>query len=184
MAGERCGLGTDQAVRVLVRDRVVPARVAGQVAYHLLVQAGAVHAPWQVTTLVSCLPVLVLGMGAALAHMSPADMSADRSGAAEMVRERAVLAELDLGADHADRMVLSAADQDQGQSSELSGDQERLAEVWSVASNLAASGRRVSRRALRAAGVRGSNAELGTMARVLSASGCPESSAVASGGKS
>lgn len=37
--------------------------MAGQVAYHLLVQAGAVHAPWEVTTLVSCLPVLVLGIG-------------------------------------------------------------------------------------------------------------------------
>jgi hypothetical protein len=72
----------------------------------------------------------------------------------------------------------------QGQSGELSGDQERLAQAWSIASNLAASGRRVSRRALRAAGVRGSNAELGNMARALSASGYPESSAVPSGGKS
>jgi hypothetical protein len=33
--------------------------MAGQVAYHLLAQAGAARAPWPVTTIVSCLPVLV-----------------------------------------------------------------------------------------------------------------------------
>jgi len=47
--------------------------MAGQVAYHRLEQAGATRAPWAITTLVSCLPVLVLGMGAALAHMLHAD---------------------------------------------------------------------------------------------------------------
>ncbi|NIL59172.1 ABC transporter permease [Salinispora arenicola] len=41
----------------------------GQVAYHLLVAAGVTVAPWWITTLVSCLPVAVLGMGAALAHL-------------------------------------------------------------------------------------------------------------------
>jgi hypothetical protein len=47
--------------------------MAGQVAYHLLAEAGAARAPWGVTTVVSCLPVLVLGMGTALAHMLRAD---------------------------------------------------------------------------------------------------------------
>jgi len=47
--------------------------MAGQVAYHLLAQAGMARAPWPVTTIVSCLPVLVLGMGTALAHMLRAD---------------------------------------------------------------------------------------------------------------
>jgi len=47
--------------------------MAGQVAYHLLAQAGAARAPWPITTLVSCLPVLVLAMGTALAHMLRAD---------------------------------------------------------------------------------------------------------------
>ena len=47
--------------------------MAGQVAYHLLAQAGAARAPWAITTIVSCLPVLVLGMGTALAHMLRAD---------------------------------------------------------------------------------------------------------------
>jgi hypothetical protein len=47
--------------------------MAGQVAYHLMAQAGITRAPWQITTIVSCLPVLVLGIGAALAHMLRAD---------------------------------------------------------------------------------------------------------------
>jgi hypothetical protein len=32
--------------------------MAGQVAYHLLAQAGVTRAPWPVTIIVSCLPVL------------------------------------------------------------------------------------------------------------------------------
>ena len=50
--------------------------MAGQVAYHLMAQAGMARAPWPVTTIVSCLPVLVLGMGTALAHMLRADAEA------------------------------------------------------------------------------------------------------------
>jgi hypothetical protein len=50
---------------------------AGQVAYHLLVQAGEARAPWGITTVVSCLPVLVLGMGTALAHMLRGDATAE-----------------------------------------------------------------------------------------------------------
>jgi len=42
---------------------------AGQVAYHLMTAAGVRAAPWPITTLVACLPVAVLGMGAALAHL-------------------------------------------------------------------------------------------------------------------
>ncbi|SCF33923.1 ABC transporter permease [Micromonospora mirobrigensis] len=41
----------------------------GQVAYHLLAAAGITSAPWWITTAVACLPVAVLGMGAALAHL-------------------------------------------------------------------------------------------------------------------
>ncbi len=59
--------------------------MAGQVAYHLLDQAGESRAPWGITTLVSCLPVLVLAMGTALAHMlrddaAAADSRDSRSG--------------------------------------------------------------------------------------------------------
>ncbi|GLH97326.1 ABC transporter permease [Phytohabitans aurantiacus] len=42
---------------------------AGQVAYHLMVAAGVTAAPWQITTALSCIPVAVLGMGAALYHL-------------------------------------------------------------------------------------------------------------------
>ncbi|MGD0247313.1 MAG: hypothetical protein ABSB59_44300, partial [Streptosporangiaceae bacterium] len=52
--------------------------MAGQVAYHLLAQAGAARAPWPVTMIVSCLPVLVLAMGTTLAHMLLADAAAGR----------------------------------------------------------------------------------------------------------
>jgi hypothetical protein len=41
----------------------------GQVAYHLMVAAGVKAAPTPVVIAVSCLPVAVLGMGAALAHL-------------------------------------------------------------------------------------------------------------------
>jgi hypothetical protein len=51
--------------------------MAGQVSFHLLAQAGAARAPWAITTIVSCLPVLVLGMGTALAHMLRADAARD-----------------------------------------------------------------------------------------------------------
>jgi hypothetical protein len=43
--------------------------MTGQVAYHLMTAAGVTRAPWPITTLVSCLPVVVLGCGAALAHL-------------------------------------------------------------------------------------------------------------------
>jgi hypothetical protein len=49
---------------------------AAQVAYHLLTAAGITHAPWQITTAVACLPVAVLGMGAALAHLIHANHDA------------------------------------------------------------------------------------------------------------
>ena len=48
--------------------------MAGQVAYHLMAQAGMARAPWAITTIVSCLPVL--GMGTTLAHMLRADAEA------------------------------------------------------------------------------------------------------------
>ena len=41
----------------------------GQVVYHLLAAAHAHRAPWPVVVLVSCLPVVTLGFGAALSHL-------------------------------------------------------------------------------------------------------------------
>ena len=43
--------------------------MAGQVICHLLAAAHATRAPWPVVTLVSCLPVVALAFGAALAHL-------------------------------------------------------------------------------------------------------------------
>lgn len=47
----------------------------GQVAYHLLNASGYTAAPWEITTAVACLPVAVLGMGAALAHLIRSDIT-------------------------------------------------------------------------------------------------------------
>jgi hypothetical protein len=114
--------------------------MAGQVAYHLLAQAGITRAPWQITTAVSCLPVLVLGMGAALAHLLRADACGD--GAADPAP----------GPDQRNR------------TSHLLSVGGRLDEAEAAARQLAAAGQEISRRALRRAGLHGSNADLGTLA--------------------
>jgi hypothetical protein len=44
--------------------------MAGQAAYHLMVAAGWQHAPWPITATVACIPVVVLGLGAALHHLT------------------------------------------------------------------------------------------------------------------
>ena len=121
--------------------------MAGQVAYHLLTQAHATHAPWGITTAVACLPVLVLGMGAALAHM----LRADANSTGEPRSAPSANGERDqdlLRPDHRARVI----------------DPEQLGQARAVAAQLAAAGRRVSRRSLRAAGLRGSNADLGALA--------------------
>jgi hypothetical protein len=41
----------------------------GQIAYHLMTAANLKAAPWLITAAVSCLPVVVLGFGAALVHL-------------------------------------------------------------------------------------------------------------------
>lgn len=50
--------------------------MGAQVAYHLLRNGHRTAAPWQITTFVSCLPVLVLGLSAVLAHMLHRDRTA------------------------------------------------------------------------------------------------------------
>jgi hypothetical protein len=124
----------------------------GQIAYHLLAEAHAVRAPWVVTMLVASLPVVVLGLGTALAHMLHADATA------------------------ADRMVLASPETALGGPEPfVVPDQEsmlptgRLGEAQAAANVLLAAGQRVSRRGLRAAGVRGSNTELSELARRLRA---------------
>jgi hypothetical protein len=47
--------------------------MAGQIIYHLLAAAHAAAAPWPVVVVVSCMPVAVLGLAAALTHLLRAD---------------------------------------------------------------------------------------------------------------
>lgn len=65
------GRGPDRARRFARWSAIASLLVGalGQIAYHLLVAAGVTAAPWWITTAVACLPVAVLGMGAALAHL-------------------------------------------------------------------------------------------------------------------
>jgi hypothetical protein len=82
--------------------------MAGQVAFHLMDQDHVTRAPWAITTLVSCLPVLVLGMGTALAHMlredaaAAADQPDGRSGGPDETRSAGWSAE-DRSADRPER---------------------------------------------------------------------------------
>lgn len=124
--------------------------MAGQVTYHLLAQAGTSRAPWAITTAVACLPVLVLGTGAALAHLLRADTL---QAAQETTRHP--------GQDHPDR-TSSSSEQPSGAIRP-----QLLAQAKAAGSTLTTAGQRVSRRSLRQAGVRGSNAELGAVARLL-----------------
>jgi hypothetical protein len=69
------GSGTARARR-FARDSAIGSLVlgvAGQVAYHLLVAFHVTAAPWPITAAVSCLPVVVLGFGAALLHLAGED---------------------------------------------------------------------------------------------------------------
>src|ERR1019366_8556269 len=121
----------------------------GQVAYHLLTQAGASHAPWGITTAVSCLPVLVLGMGAALAHLLRADEHSQRQPA------------------HAEPELAADRNCPCGDHAAAAIRPDRMIEAEAAAALLSTAGKRVSRRTLRTAGVHGSNAVLGALARNL-----------------
>jgi len=63
---------TPGRARVFARRSAIGALalgMAGQVAYHLLAAGHADRAPWPVTVLVSCMPVVTLGFGTALTHL-------------------------------------------------------------------------------------------------------------------
>jgi hypothetical protein len=161
--------------------------MGGQVAYHLLAQAGQARAPWAITTIVSCLPVLVLAMGTALAHMLRGDAAADQPDTGTIgpaaLRPATWSPEDQTGPDQ-DRATRDATpptacppyaactiprpDHDTGTAtvapSPAEVDQARL-----IASELASAGKRVSRRALRSGGIRGSNEALNALARMIKA---------------
>jgi hypothetical protein len=124
--------------------------MAGQIAYHLLAQTNAHRAPWLITTAVACLPVLVLGMGATLAHLLHCDSPKAHTPLANM---RTPPGTPPTAMEHVGQPPPS---------------RDRLSLARATAASLNAAGQRVSRRSLRAAGIHGSNAELDTLARELS----------------
>jgi hypothetical protein len=152
--------------------------MAGQVAYHLLAQAGTARAPGPVTTIVSCLPVLVLAMGTTLAHMLGHDAGSghgtkgparDRSPARSHEDQAGSSPDQIAGArTPAGTATVPRQDHHPGPRtkvpSQTETDQARL-----IASRLAAAGKPVSRRALRNGGVKGSNAALNAVAREINA---------------
>jgi hypothetical protein len=162
--------------------------MAWQVAYHLLAQAGMARAPWAITTVVSCLPVLVLGMGTALAHMLRADAEAmdapdSRTGPPAVLRSLSWSSEDQDGPGRrrpeADRDRSAKRDQNVPEPGPQDGPgitgaglrpaQPQLERARSVARRLAAAGKPVSRRALRSGGVRGSNEALNALAHIINA---------------
>jgi hypothetical protein len=160
--------------------------MAGQVAYHLLAQAGTARAPWPVTTIVSCLPVLVLAMGTALAHMlrADADTAPDTpdhgTGGPAVSRSPAWSAKDRAGATQ-DQAAPQAPPAGSGPPAETTTAQQDhsaraataipsgIGQARAAASRLAAAGRPVSRRALRSEGIRGSNQALNALARTINA---------------
>jgi hypothetical protein len=166
--------------------------MAGQVAFHLMDQDQVTRAPWAVTTLVSCLPVLVLGMGTALAHMLREDAAAadrarpDAPGPA--TRALPTRSPDQQSGDQPDENPpdrTATERRPQGQTvrvplrddhvvTEHPAPAPRAAEpdidhARGIARELAGAGQRVSRRALRSRGVKGSNEALNALALRLSA---------------
>jgi hypothetical protein len=160
--------------------------MAGQVAYHLLAQAGTARAPWPVTMIVSCLPVLVLAMGTTLAHMLRADAGTAADGpdnwtrGPEVSRSPAWSAEdqaevpMVLAAPRAPlagsgppagTTTVSQQDHDARAASSPVG----IGQARVAGCRLAAAGKPVSRRALRSEGIRGSNQALNALARTINA---------------
>ena len=137
--------------------------MAGQVAYHLLTEAGARHAPWGITTAVSCLPVLVLGMGSALTHMVRGDAHASEPD--RLAADRLADQSPDQSAAHGDPDLTDRTADDAESDPETPA---QLAAARAAARELDSAGIRISRRTLRGAGLRGSNADLGVLVRIVS----------------
>jgi hypothetical protein len=162
--------------------------MAGQVAYHLMAQAGMARAPWPVTTVVSCLPVLVLGMGTALAHMLRTDAEAvaaadSGTGPPAVLRPVSWSPQDHDGPGHRPRQAGADRSARRDQPGPALGPQHgrgtvrpglrpagpQLDQARAVARKLAAAGEPVSRRALRGGGVTGSNQALNALARLINA---------------
>jgi hypothetical protein len=156
--------------------------MAGQVAYHLLAQSGTTRAPWPVTTIVSCLPVLVLAMGTALAHMLREDAGSQDTGAPAAAVPGPWIPS------PPDRSPVSESPASPGPPGPTIGPsrpgvhasprttrpdlhraEPKTGEARLVARRLAITGKPLSRRALRSGGVKGSNEALNRLAREINA---------------
>jgi hypothetical protein len=74
--------GAPERARAFARKSAIGALalgMCGQVIYHLLAAVHAARAPWPVVVLVSCIPVVTLGFGAALTHLLRTDPDAVRA---------------------------------------------------------------------------------------------------------
>jgi hypothetical protein len=163
--------------------------MAGQVTYHLLAGAGVTRAPWAIIMIVSCLPVLVLAMGTTLAHLLRADAAAAKAAGDREIGPPSVLRSLSWSAEdqdgpgrrppEADRECPSGLDRASppqnprlsrtGASSGTRPAQPQADRARTIARELAAAGKRVSRRTLRSGGVTGSNEALNALAREVNA---------------
>jgi hypothetical protein len=168
--------------------------MAGQVAYHLLVQADEAQAPWGITTIVSCLPVLVLAMGTTLAHLLRSDASAgdtwDSWSTGPAGEQSPAWSAEDQPGDRPDQdheTRTTGRTSPAARTSEprcppssagppipangLPPGPRRQREVLAlrIARELAEAGKPVSRRTLRSHGVKGSNQSLSALARKLNA---------------
>jgi hypothetical protein len=177
--------------------------MAGQVAFHLMDQDHVTRAPWGITTLVSCLPVLVLGMGTALAHMLREDAAAadhpdgPSGGPADarspgwsvedqpdQVQDQQAGTRTTARTSPSPRTSGSARSPGSatppgaaGRAVSSSPDQEGV-QASLIALRLATAGKPVSRRALRNGGVKGSNESLNALARQLNAEYANQQAAV------
>jgi hypothetical protein len=166
--------------------------MAGQITYHLLAGAGATRAPWAITTIVSCLPVLVLAMGTALAHLLRDDAHTSQAVGERRTRHQPDGWSASWSPEDQNR---TAPDQAAARGPGVSGlpvatrrpsARDHLAAARSsgpdsraeppsaeqarrLARRLASAGKLVSRRALRSGGIRGSNEALNRLARKLNA---------------
>lgn len=105
---------------------------------------------------VSCLPILIPGMGAALAHFLRTD--AQSAGQPRSAGP-------DQAADRADNGGAGPGQSEDRTARTIRPD--HLTGTGAAATLLSTVGQRVSRRTLRTAGMHGSNADLGALARIL-----------------
>jgi hypothetical protein len=158
--------------------------MAGQIACNLLAQAGAARAPWPVTMIVSCLPVLVLAMGTTLAHMLRADTAPGHGTRRRAANRSAARSCEDRAGPYLDQTTSEETPAETGPRARTAtvprrdhrpGPRTRAPgqagtrQARLIASGLAAAGKPVSRRALRSEGIRGSNAALNALAREINA---------------